>query len=128
MIALLELWWKPIALVLAGVAVFLGFKAENLRVQSLQQTVAEQRTQIEAADSVIRQQNAAIDEWKAKGAEQQATIEGLAKEAQEAAGKVEVQWKTKYVPTPIPVDCSAAVAAGAVNAASAARIFMSQTK
>lgn len=125
--ALLEVWWKPIAVAIACVIVFLGLKAEQVRVEHLHATIAELNAQLEMADAKIKQQNQAIDTLKAAGKEQQETIEGLAKEAQQAAGRVEVQWKTKYVPMPIPQECTAAVSAGAKNASAAARLFIAST-
>lgn len=121
--ALLETFWKPILIALLAALAWIGWKTEEGRITKLNVTVAAQARQHEQDARDIEVQNAAVLKLQVEGQEQQATINGLAAEAQINAGKVEVQWKTKYVPQSVPVECAAAVAAGAENAASVARLF-----
>lgn len=117
-----------ILLPLVAVLLLWGFiRHQNVRIEDLQTLVDQKTAALALADGKITAQNEAIEQLKAEGKEQQDTINGLADEAQRNAGKVEVQWKTKYVPKLVPAACDAAVAAGAENAASIARIFMGAT-
>lgn len=122
--ALLGEFWKPLLVLFVAAGAWFFQQHEEREITGLRTTITEQAAKLAVADAAIASQNEAIEKLKAEGAEQQKTIEGLALEAQNNAAKVEVQWKTKYVPQPIPADCSAAVAAGAANAASAAQMFM----
>lgn len=120
---LIETFWKPILAVLLAALAWIGWHTEELRIEHLNTTVGQLQRQHDADVHTIEVQNDAVNALKAEGQEQQATINTQRVAAQVQSTKVEVQWKTKYVPQPVPVECAAAVAAGAENAASVARIF-----
>lgn len=121
--AFLEAFWKPILCVLLAGLVWIGWKTEEGRIAKLNATVTQQAAQIGHDTDVIKVQNKAVDDMKLAGQKQQASVDTTAQVNEVQATKVEVQWKTKYVPQPIPVECTAAVAAGAENAAGVARLF-----
>jgi uncharacterized coiled-coil protein SlyX len=112
---LLKFWKAVLVLLLLGLGA-IYVHVENARVRRL-------TAQVATDAATIAQQNAAVQELKAAGDKQQAQINTLQQAAAQQAAKVVVQWKTKYVPTPIPAECSAAVAAAAVNAAEVASLY-----
>lgn len=124
MIALVDEFWKPLLVLLCGVLLWTFVRIENAHIAKLEAYNAQLTAQLALAQGAITQQNAAVLALQTKGKEQQETIEGLAAEAQRSAAKVVTRWKTKYLPQPVPVDCAAAVAVGAVNAASVAQNYL----
>lgn len=125
--AFIEEAWKPILIVLCALMLWVFVRIEDAHIAKLQAYNQQLMQQVTAANKEIEQQNAAIDALKAAGQVQQARIDTLARAGQQQAEKVVVQWKTKLVAVPVPAECSAAVAAGAENAASVAQLYSSST-
>ena len=120
---LVEEFWKPILVVMVATLLWVFWQIEEKHIAHLQAQVTQYQTELADAQKEIDTQNAAVLAEQAKGKTLQAELDAAAELAKNNAGKVEIQWKTKYVPQPLPADCTAAVAAVASNAASVAQIF-----
>lgn len=125
--SIIEEFWKPALVLLCGALLWIFVRIEQAHIDKLQAYNAQLTAQVTAANKEIDTQNAAVAALQAKGKEQQDRINALASAGTAQADKVVVQWKTKYVAQAVPADCSAAVAAGAVNAASAAQLYLNST-
>lgn len=123
--ALFTEFWKPALVILCGFLLWTYVRIEETRIDKLQTQVAQRDAQLALDASEIATQNAAVEALKEVGDKAQAQIDAQAKTNTDKAAKVVVQWKTKYVPQPVPADCAAAVAVAAVNAASVASEFQS---
>lgn len=123
----IEAMWKPILVVLCALLVWVFVRIEDAHIHRLEGQNATLTANLGAAQGQILQQNLAISDLQAAGKKQQARINELALAGAAQAEKVVTQWKTKYLPQVVPVDCFAAVAAGAANAASVARLYSSST-
>lgn len=125
--SIIEEFWKPALVVLCAALLWIFVRIEHTHIEKLQAYNAQLMVQVTAANKEIEQQNAAVAALKADGQKQQDRINTLARAGQQQADKVVVQWKTKYVSTPVPVDCAAGIAVAAENAASVARLFQGST-
>jgi hypothetical protein len=114
---LLLKFWKPILALLVVALVAVGWKIEESRIDRLQGAV----TTAKAENATLQGELAAM---VAEGKKQQATIDSMASDAATQAEKVVVKWKTKYVPQPIPEDCTSAIAVAAENASAVARTYL----
>lgn len=121
---LLLRYWKPLAFVVmvAGLSAF--GKVEQLEKEKWQQRAEAMKAENLALGKFLDEQNAGIAKLKAMQAKALADAQAQAKAAQARASKVEVKWRTQYVPVKVPTECHAAVAAGAQNATQIGKLFM----
>ena len=110
-------------LVMVG-GLFAFGKVEQLEKEKWQQRAEAMKAENLALGKFLDEQNAGIAKLKAVQAKALADAQAQAKAAQARASKVEVKWRTQYVPVKVPTECHAAVAAGAQNAAQIGKLFM----
>lgn len=121
---LLLRYWKPLAFVVMVAGLFAFGKLEQIEKDKWQQRAMAMKAENLALGKFLDEQNAGIAKLKAVQAKALADAQAQAKAAQARASKVEVKWRTQYVPVKVPTECHAAVAAGAQNAAQTGKLFM----
>ena len=121
---LLLRYWKPLAFVVMVAGLFAFGKVEQIEKDKWQARAESMKAENLALGRMIDQQNASIEALKAAQAKALADARAKVKAAQARAAKVEVEWRTQYVPVKVPTECHAAVAAGAQNAAQIGKLFM----
>lgn len=130
LLPLLKTFWAPVALALLLGLGYVGFEAEQARVEHAQtQTVKAQGELRQANLSIdnlkgqIGDQNKAIDNLIATAATLKAQRDHLLDVADKAGVTVVTKFVTQYKPVPVGATCALAVAAGAVNAAQIGQLY-----
>ena len=121
---LLLRYWKLFAVLVMVAGLFAFGKLEQIEKDKWQQRAVSMKAENLALGRMLDEQNAGIAKLKAAQAKALADAQNKAKAAQAQAAKVQVKWRTQYVPVKVPTECHAAVAAGAQNAAQIGKLFM----
>ena len=122
-VALVRLFWKPL-LVVAFVALIAGvFAGQRHEINRWKAKYTAQQAQVVSYKLAVSAQNDAIQRYVDAGKKAQSALDDAMQRADTASAQIVTQFRTKYVPVKVPVQCELAAAAGAVNAAQIGALF-----
>lgn len=121
---LLVKYWRVLAVLVMVAGLFAFGKMEQIEKNEWKSRAESMKAENLALGRLLDQQNAAIREMQAAAKRAEDEAQAKLKAAQARAARVQVQWKTQYVPVKVPTQCASAVSAGAQNAAQIGKLFM----
>lgn len=130
LLPLLKTFWAPVALALLLGLGYVGFEAEQTRVEHAQLAQQKAEADLRLSQATVSDlkgqivhQNEAIDVWIKTAADLKAQRDHLLEKAETAGVTVVTKFVTQYKPVPVGATCALAVAAGAVNAAQIGQLY-----